>query len=286
MRGTVETATGSFAFGAAFLAAGLDSASAFAAAGFFAAGFLAAGFFTAAFLAAGFLAAGFFTAAFLAAGFLAAAFLAAGFEALASVTCVSFLSSGAFATLDHPYFRPVFEDLLTSATGNSGLWVDEHYIGDGYRAFTLDDSGLRHSGLGFDMASNHVHAFNHYPVLINEDSYHRAALTFIFSGDDQYLIIFLDSRLAHWLENLRRQRHDTHELLVSQFTSYRAKYSSATRVFIVADDHACVVVEPDVRTVGSSNFFRCSYDYRFHNLVHLYGATGLCVFYCAGDYIT
>jgi hypothetical protein len=137
MRGTLATTAVSFAFGATFLAAGLDPDSALAAAGFFAAGFLAAGFFTAAFLAAGFLttaflAAGFFTAAFLAAGFLTTAFLAAGFEALASVTCFSFLSSGAFATLDHPYFRPVFEDLLTSATGKSGLWVDEHYIGDGY----------------------------------------------------------------------------------------------------------------------------------------------------------
>jgi hypothetical protein len=122
MRGTLATTAVSFAFGATFLAAGLDPDSALAAAGFAAAGFFGAGF----------LAAGFFTAAFLAAGFLTTAFLAAGFEALASVTCFSFLSSGAFATLDHPYFRPVFEDLLTSATGKSGLWVDEHYIGDGY----------------------------------------------------------------------------------------------------------------------------------------------------------
>jgi hypothetical protein len=150
----------------------------------------------------------------------------------------------------------------------------------------LDDTGLRYAGLGFDMASNHVHAFNHNPVLINENSYHRTALAFIFSRDDEHLIVSLDSHLAHWLENLRRQRHDAHELFASQFTSYRAEYSSATRVFIVTDDHTRVVVESDVRTVGSSNFFRCSYDYRFHDLVHLYGATGLCVFYCAGDYIT
>ena len=116
MRGTFDTTAdlaSAFALGAAFSAAGLASALAF----------VAAGFLTAGFLAAGFLAAGFF-----AGGFLAAAFLAAGLEAAASTACSSFLLSGAFATLDHPNFRPVFEDLLTRSTDVAGLWIDEHYI--------------------------------------------------------------------------------------------------------------------------------------------------------------
>ena len=60
--------------------------------------------------------------------FLAAAFFAAGLEAFASTACSSLLLSGAFATLDHPYFGPIFQDLLTSATGGASLWIDEHYI--------------------------------------------------------------------------------------------------------------------------------------------------------------
>lgn len=78
-----------------------------------------------AFLAAGFLAGVDFSAAV----FFAPGFRAAGFAAFASTTCSSFdLLSGAFATLDHPDFRPVSEDLLTRSTSLAGLRVDEHYI--------------------------------------------------------------------------------------------------------------------------------------------------------------
>src|SRR6478736_7526974 len=53
-------------------------------------------------------------------------------------------------------------------------------------------------------------------------------------------------------EHLRRQRDDLHELLVAQLAAHRAEDARATGLPVVLEDHGGVLVELDVRTVGTA----------------------------------
>src|SRR6266516_3413154 len=78
-------------------------------------------------------------------------------------------------------------------------------------------------------------------------------------------------------DDLRRERHDLHELLVAQLAAHRAENTSGPRLTLVVDQHGGVLVEPDVGAVFASSLFGRPHDHRLGHLalLHLTGGDGV-----------
>src|SRR5699024_3259449 len=66
-----------------------------------------------------------------------------------------------------------------------------------------------------------------------------ALCTLVRAGDDQHGIALADLQLNH----LRCERHDLHELLVTQLTGNGPEDAGAARLAVRLDDDGCVLVE-------------------------------------------
>src|SRR5207245_3690155 len=62
------------------------------------------------------------------------------------------------------------------------------------------------------------------------------------------------------LEHLRSQGYDLHEVALAQLPGDRPKDARAPGIVLIVDDHRGVVVEPDVRAIGSPVLLRHAYD--------------------------
>src|SRR5215471_9795501 len=69
-----------------------------------------------------------------------------------------------------------------------------------------------------------------------------------------------------YLEHLRRKRSYSQEVSIAQFTGYRAEDTCASRVVASGDEHCRVIVEANMRTVGSHILFCYTYYHRIHDL--------------------
>src|SRR6266542_2432638 len=67
---------------------------------------------------------------------------------------------------------------------------------------------------------------------------------------------------AATLEHLRGERHDLHELAITQLACDRPEDARPARVRTLRQDHCSVVVEADVGAVGSAILLRRSNDHR------------------------
>src|SRR2546427_5416924 len=75
-------------------------------------------------------------------------------------------------------------------------------------------------------------------------------------------------------DDLRRQRHDLHELLLAQLAAHRAEDAGGARLAFVVDQHRRGLVEADVGAVLALGLLRRPHDHRFHHLALLHLAGG------------
>src|SRR3954451_24111956 len=75
-------------------------------------------------------------------------------------------------------------------------------------------------------------------------------------------------------EHLRCERDDPHEALVAQLTTDGAEDARAARLTVGAEDHRSVLVELDVRAVGTSALLDGAHDDRLDDLALFDVATG------------
>src|SRR6266566_4390615 len=78
-------------------------------------------------------------------------------------------------------------------------------------------------------------------------------------------------------DDLRRQRHDLHELLLAQLAADRAEDARRAGLPFVVDQHGGVFVEADVGAVLALGLLGRSHDHRLHDLAlfHLAGRYGV-----------
>src|SRR5467141_455405 len=78
-------------------------------------------------------------------------------------------------------------------------------------------------------------------------------------------------------DDLRRQRHDLHELFLAQLAADRAEDARRAGLPFVVDQHRRVFIEADVGAVLALGLFGGPYDHRFHDLAlfHLAGRDGV-----------
>src|SRR5260221_10653658 len=74
---------------------------------------------------------------------------------------------------------------------------------------------------------------------------------------------------APWLEHLRCERDDLHEVLLAQLASNRSEDAGPARVALVVDDHGGVLVERDRRAVVAAERLLRPNDDRAHDLALL-----------------
>src|SRR5262245_32328680 len=71
-------------------------------------------------------------------------------------------------------------------------------------------------------------------------------------------------------DHLRRQRHDFHEVALSQLTRYRTKDACTSGVLLIGQDHGRVFVEANVRAVGPAVWFGYADDDSFNDVALFY----------------
>ncbi len=104
------------------------------------------------------------------------------------------------------------------------------------------------------------------PGVIGTQGY-RATLTFVAASNYDDFVTFAD--LVHFerpLENFRRQRHDLHEALATQFTRDGAKDACADGLQLGVEQHCRVAVELDQGAVWTANTFGGAHN---NSAVHL-----------------
>src|SRR5690554_1603704 len=75
-------------------------------------------------------------------------------------------------------------------------------------------------------------------------------------------------------EHLRCQRDDLHELLVAELATDRAEDAGATGLAVRLEDHGGVLVELDVRTVGTAALLGGAHDHGLDDVALLDVAAG------------
>src|SRR5260370_10767150 len=78
-------------------------------------------------------------------------------------------------------------------------------------------------------------------------------------------------------DDLRRQRHDLHELFLAQLAAHRSEDARRAGLPFVVDQHRRVFIEADVGAVFALGLLGGPHDHRFHHLAlfHLAGRDGV-----------
>src|SRR5476651_2112996 len=73
------------------------------------------------------------------------------------------------------------------------------------------------------------------------------------------------------LEYFWCQRDNFHELLITQFTSYRPKNTRADRLLaVIVSNNACITIEANDRTVRATNTLLGAHHYRLQHIAFLH----------------
>src|SRR5919197_2263066 len=70
-------------------------------------------------------------------------------------------------------------------------------------------------------------------------------------------------------DDLRRERHDLHELLLAQLAAHRPEDARGARLALLRDEHGGVLIEPDVGAVLALGLLGGAHDHRPHHLALL-----------------
>src|SRR5699024_3993148 len=118
-------------------------------------------------------------------------------------------------------------------------------------------------------------AFDDHAITLGVDAEHAALLTLIATGDHLDEVALLD--LRH-LEHLRSERNDTHELLVTQLATHRTENTGAAGLKTIGlDNDGSILVEADVRAVGTAAFLAGTDDNGLDDLALLNIAARDCI---------
>src|SRR6266576_6831073 len=79
-------------------------------------------------------------------------------------------------------------------------------------------------------------------------------------------------------DDLRRQRHDLHELLLAQLAGHRAENAGGPWLAFVVDQHCRILVEANVGAVLALGLLGCPHDHRLDHFTLLHLAGGNSVF--------
>ncbi|BBG29111.1 ATPase [Zymobacter palmae] len=166
----------------------------------------------------------------------------------------------------------VFFDLEANAISLAGFLVEDCNVGLVNRSLTLNDTtlGAQHR-VGLSVTLNNVHTSDD-EFAVFQNTLNGSALALVLAGDDDNFVLSLD--LAHCpfrsLQHFGRQGNDSHKLLVTKFASHRPKNTSADRLFVgVVQQHRCIAVETDQRTVGATYATTGTDHDRFQDLTFL-----------------
>src|SRR5947207_1470585 len=137
--------------------------------------------------------------------------------------------------------------------------ADDHHVRDRQRRRLLDDPagddlGAAHAARVLNRARtlvplDHVHVLDEDAAVLRQRRDHAALLAAVLALQHLDDVALADLQgLAH-LQHLRGERDDLHEVLLAQLARDRAEDARPARVALVVDDHGCVLVERDRRSV-------------------------------------
>src|SRR5690606_29546098 len=101
-----------------------------------------------------------------------------------------------------------------------------------------------------------VDAVDGHLALGGQREHHFAFLAAVLAGQHPHAVTLLDLHS----EDLRCQRHDAHELLVTQLAAHRAEDARAPRLAGVVDEDSGVLVEADVAAIGPAALLLDAHD--------------------------
>src|SRR6185503_18781230 len=84
----------------------------------------------------------------------------------------------------------------------------------------------------------------------------RPAMTTTWS----FFLIFERFVPAITLDNLRRERHNLHKILIAQFARHWTKHARADRRSVFLYKHGRVLIEPDVGAIFAPHLFARAHD--------------------------
>src|SRR6202043_4115534 len=157
---------------------------------------------------------------------------------------------------------------LADAGGLVTLVADEHHVRVGERRLEVDDPALDHLGatlllVGFLVTLQHVDALDDDLARRGHGANHDAALATVLPGHDLHGVVAMNVEMSprHFLEHLRRQGNDLHEVLVAKLARHRPEDPGTARVVLRAEDDGRVLVETDGRAVRAAELsFRADDD--------------------------
>src|SRR5687767_4072935 len=160
------------------------------------------------------------------------------------------------------------------AAGLARVRVDQHHVGDVDRTFHLDDPTELLRALGVaqraraGVALDDVRALDVDLLLLRVHTQHAAGPALVLAGDDADGVVLADLD-RHQLEHLRRERHDLHEVAVTQLARDGAEDARAARVVGGVDQDRGVLVEGDVGPVVAAELLLGADHHRRHDLALL-----------------
>jgi len=149
----------------------------------------------------------------------------------------------------------ISQHLDTHAVSLAGRAIEDGEVRlvDGH-GFLNDAAGFTLHGVGLDMFFHHVDAI-HNQVAVVFAQRHLAALAFVTTGQNDDLVAFANLVHEQSSENFRGQGHDLHELLGAQLARHRAEDTGADRLQLCIEQHSCVAIEFNERTVATADAF-------------------------------
>src|SRR5690348_2112438 len=194
---------------------------------------------------------------------------------------------------EHADLAPVAERLAAHALTLAGGGVEQHDIGDMDGCLALDDAArLVELRVRLGVALDQVEVLHEHAIADHARDF--AALALALARDHDHLVAFSDSVhsldlcragfsppsafIRHLpagrdppcnirsLQHLGSQRDDLHEALAAQLARHRPEDAGADRLELVVEQHGCVAVETDQRTVGPTHALGGA---NHHGVVHL-----------------
>src|SRR3954462_9786582 len=166
------------------------------------------------------------------------------------------------------------------------------HVRDVHERLDVDDAALVQLlagagalGAGAGVALGHPDAVDHHAALLGHHAQDTALLAPILARDDPDQIVTFDVHAWH-LQHLRSERDDLHEALLAQLARDRPEDAGAARVLRVGrEDHDRVVVETDVRAVGTAALLGGAHDDGLHDLALLHGPARQGVLHGGDDHV-
>src|SRR5215212_8573210 len=191
--------------------------------------------------------------------------------------------------------RPVgspLADLLAAVTHAShAVALRQHHVGHMDGGLRGDDPAGRAAAAALlddlGVLLDPIHTLDDHSLLLAEHLEDLALGALVLARDHLDGVALLDlHRVLPHSEHLRCEGDDLHEPLVSQLAAHGAEDARTARLAVLAQDHRGVLVELDVRAVGTPAFLAGAHHHGLHDVSLLDVAAGDGVLDRADDDVT